>query len=78
MEGGLCDQLLKTTKDVVWEGAEVCVGNVPAQTNTNMLVFSRVTHILISECMPPSTNVFSVCYIEQAFVQFFFSSENLD
>lgn len=62
MEGGLCDQLLETTEDVVRQGAEGCVGNVPAQTNTNNLVFNR-GGTLISESMLFPTDVFFVCFM---------------
>lgn len=34
MEGGLRDQHLESTEDGVRQGAEGCVGDVPADTNT--------------------------------------------
>lgn len=66
--GVLCDQPLEATEDVIRQGAEGCAGDVPAQTNNNnkqqTLVFNiGVTIILISESMPFSTDVSSVCYM---------------
>lgn len=51
--GGLCDQLLETTEDAIWQGAEGSVGNVPAQRNRN---------ILIAQSMLILTDVLS-CYM---------------
>lgn len=47
MEGGLCDQLLQSTEDGVWQGADGCVGDVPADTNTNKWVFNRGVSVAV-------------------------------
>lgn len=61
VEGGLCDQPLESTEDVVRKGAEGCVGNVTAGTNTNKLMFNTGgTVISCSQSMPFSTDIFSV------------------
>lgn len=58
--GGVRDQLLETTEDVDRQGADGRVGNIPARTKTNKLVFNKATHILFSQSRPFSTDVLSV------------------
>lgn len=48
LEGGFCDQLLQTPEDVVRQGAEGCVGDVPAE------IKHRPPHIQVQGDQEPS------------------------